>query len=130
MLRKESEAVPEGNGPVPRQGGLGSGQPTVEDVYRMTKETFEEWDTNMDELLRERRSIDQRLTRPEHDTRQPRLTMEADGPANTKIRERTEGVATAVQAMHGDSFSACRVDPGPMANSTNFGMMAKPPTLP
>ena len=29
MLRKESEAVPEGNGPVPQQ--VGSGQPTLED---------------------------------------------------------------------------------------------------
>ena len=84
----------------------------------------------MDELLRERRSIDQRLTRPEHDTRQPRLTMEADGPANTKTCERTEGVATTVQAMHGDSFSAFRIDPGPMTNSTSFGMMAKPPAFP
>ena len=28
MLRKESEAVPEGNGPVPRQEEFGSGQPT------------------------------------------------------------------------------------------------------
>ena len=63
MLRKESEAVPEGNGPVPRQEEFGSGQPTLEDVYRMTKEVFEEWDTNMDELLREQRGIDQRLTR-------------------------------------------------------------------
>ena len=74
--------------------------------------------------------IDQRLTRLEHDARQPRLIMEANGPANTKTPERTEGAATAVQAMHGDSFSACRVDPGPMTNSTNFGMMSEPPALP
>ena len=56
--------------------------------------------------------------------------MEADGPANTKTREHTEGATTAVQAMHGDSFSACRVDPGPKTNSTSFGMMAEPPALP
>ena len=31
MLRKESEAVPEGNGPVPQQ--VGSGQPTLEGEY-------------------------------------------------------------------------------------------------
>ena len=37
MLRKESEAVPEGNGPVPQQEELGSGQPTLEDVHRMVK---------------------------------------------------------------------------------------------
>ena len=85
MLREESEAVPEGNGPVPRQEEFGSGQPTLEDVYRMTKEVFEEWDTNMDELLRERRSIDQRLTRLEHDARQPRLAMEADRPETQRF---------------------------------------------
>ena len=84
----------------------------------------------MDKLLRERRSIDQRLTRLEHDAQQPRLAMEADGPANTKTRESTEGAATAVQAMHGNSFSACRVDPGPKSNSTSFGMKAEPPALP
>ena len=65
----------------------------------------------------------------EHEARQPRLTMEADGPANTKTRERTEGAATAVQAVHGDSFFACRVDPGPKT-STSFGVKAEPPALP
>ena len=84
----------------------------------------------MDELLRERRSIDQRLTRLEHDAWQLHLAMEEDGSANTKTRERTEGIAAAVQAMHGDSFSACRVDPGPMTESTSFGMMTEPPALP
>ena len=29
MPRKESEAVPEGNGPVPQQEDFGSGQPTL-----------------------------------------------------------------------------------------------------
>ena len=56
--------------------------------------------------------------------------MEVDAPANAKTRDRPEATATAVQAMHGDSFSACRVDPGPMTNSTSFGMMAEPPALP
>ena len=56
--------------------------------------------------------------------------MVADGPANTKTRERTESAATAVQAMHRDNFSACRVDPGPKANSASFGVMAEPPDLP
>ena len=48
------------------------------------------------------RATDQREASLEQDARQPRLTKEADGPANTKTRERTEGAATAVQAMHGD----------------------------
>ena len=56
----------------------------------------------------------------EQGARQPRLAMEVDGRADTKIRERTEGAATAVQAMNGDSCSANRVDPDPMC-STSFG---------
>ena len=34
MPRKESEAVPEGNGSVPQQEEFGSNQPTLADVYR------------------------------------------------------------------------------------------------
>ena len=34
MLRKASEAIPEGNEPVPQKEELGSGQPTMEDVYQ------------------------------------------------------------------------------------------------
>ena len=56
--------------------------------------------------------------------------MEADGHADTKTRERTEGVATAVQAMRGDCFSSRWVKPGPTTNSTSFGVKAEPPALP
>ena len=35
MPWKESEAVPEGNGPVPQQEEFGSGQPTLEEISRM-----------------------------------------------------------------------------------------------
>ena len=67
----------------------------------------------------------------EHEARQPRLAMEADGPANTKTQERTEGSATAVQAMREDSCTtAQRVQDGPMTNSTCFSMMAESPALP
>ena len=83
----------------------------------------------MEEYVEERRSIDQRLTRLEHGARQPCLAMETDGLANMKTRERTEGAATAVQAMRGDSFSARRVEPGPKT-STSFGVKAEPPALP
>ena len=55
--------------------------------------------------------------------------MEADAQADTKTRERTEAVTKAVQAMHGDSFSANRVNPDPMC-STIFGVKAEPPALP
>ena len=77
-----------------------------------------------------RRLIEQYAARLEQDARQPRLAMETDGPADTKTRERTEGAATAVQAMRGDGFSARRVEPGPNTNSTSFGVKAEPPALP
>ena len=57
--------------------------------------------------------------------------MEADKTANTKTRERTEGAATAVQAMLGDSCtSAQRVQDGLMTNSISFGVKAEPLALP
>ena len=44
-----------------------------------------------------RRRLEQHLVSQDQDARQPRLAMEkADGHANTKTRERTEGAATAV----------------------------------
>ena len=55
--------------------------------------------------------------------------MVADGQADTKTRERTEGAAKAVQAKHGDSCTAQRGQDGPKA-STDFGVMAEPPDLP
>ena len=82
----------------------------------------------MQEYTEEQISMNQRLTRLRHDARQPRLAMEADGPANTKTRERTEDDAKAVQAKHGDSCTAQRVQDGPKI-STCFGMMAEPPAL-
>ena len=74
--------------------------------------------------------LEKRLTRLEHGARQPRLAMEAGGPTDTKTRKRTEGAATAVQAMRGDGFSARRVEPGPNTNSTSFGVKVEPPALP
>ena len=41
-------------------------------------------------------------------------------PAHKKTRESKEGAAAAVQAMHGDSFAANRVDPDPK-RSISFG---------
>ena len=81
----------------------------------------------MDELI-EMRATDQRVASLEHDARQTHLAVEADGQAGTKTRERTEG-AKAVQAMHGNSFSANRIDPDPMC-STSVGVKVEFPTLP
>ena len=98
MLRKASEAVPEGNGPVPQKEELGSGQLTLGDIYRLCEERldrqlkkmdsfFDRMDDPLnkkyDEISEEMRKIDQHVTRLEHGARQPRLAMEADGPADT-----------------------------------------------
>ena len=148
MPRKEKEAVTQGNGPVPQQEGFGSGEPTPAVVYRLFEEIFDRqqkrmdslfdgmdscfdrWDKKLDEISDEMRKMDEHVTRLEHGARQPRLAMEADGQANTKTRERTEGAATAVQAKRGDGCSARRVEPGPNTNSTSFGVKAEPPALP
>ena len=137
MPRKESEAVPEGNGPIPRQKEFGSGEPTLVDIHRLCEERFDRmdsyvdrWNRKLDEISDETRVMDQHVTSLEHGARHPRLAMEADESGNTKTCERTEGAATAVQARRRDDFSARRVEPGPNTNSTSFGMMAEPPALP
>ena len=66
------------------------------------------------------RATTDRLAGLEQVVRQPRLALEADGPSDTKARERMEDAATAVLAKHGDSCSANRVDPDPMC-LTSFG---------
>ena len=43
MPRKESEAVHEGNGPVPQQEQFGSGQPMLADIYRKMEELIDGW---------------------------------------------------------------------------------------
>ena len=123
MLWKESEAVLEGNGPILQQEAFVSGQPTLEDAFR---EIREEWKEQMDKI---RRYVMQQLATQEQDARRLRLAMEADGPASTKTRERTEGVAIAVQAMHGDSCTAQNVQDGPKT-SISFGVTTEPPDLP
>ena len=91
---------------------------------------FEQLEKTFVEIKELVRLLEQQLISQEQDARQPRLATEADGPAKTKARERTEGAATSVQAMRGDSFTVCRIDPVPNTNSTSFGMIAEPPALP
>ena len=69
--------------------------------------------------------MNQCVARLEQDARQPRLAMEADGPAHTN----TEGAAKAVQVNHGDSCTARRIQDRPKT-SINFGVKAEPPALP
>ena len=105
MPRKESEAVPEGNGPVLQQEEFGSGEPTLADVYRLFEERFDKqqkrmdsffagmdscfdrWNRKLDEISDETRVMDQHVTSLKHGARQPRLAMEIDGPANTNTHE-------------------------------------------
>ena len=95
----------------------------------MIEELFDKSDRKLDGLAENLKRANQRLASIEQDARQPRLAMEADVPAIPKIRECTEGAATAVQVMRGDSFSANRVQAGPTC-STSFGVKAEPPALP
>ena len=81
------------------------------------KRHFDQQEKKLDESME---MVDDHVASLEQDTRQRRLSMEADGAADIKTHERTEGAATAVQAMHGDSCSANRVHLDPMC-STSFG---------
>ena len=76
------------------------------------------------------RRLEQHLSSQEHEARQSRLAMEADGPANTKTQERTEGAATAVQATYGDSCTAEQKVQDEPKTSITFGVEAEPPGLP
>ena len=80
--------------------------------------------------MEEVRAKEQRSASLEQDYRQPRLAMETDVPSDTKTRARTEGVAAAVQAMHGDSCSANQVDPDPMCLISFGDDSTGPPALP
>ena len=93
------------------------------------KSHFDQLEKKLDEKVEEMRETDQRLASLEHDAGQPRLAMEADGQADTKTRERTEGAARAVQATHGDSCTANQAVPDSMC-STSFGVKVEPPALP
>ena len=119
----------EGNSPVPQQEEYGSGQPTLDDVCRIIKEVFRRLDRKLDVMAKDLKTVDQRVASLEHDTRQPRRALEADGQADTKTRERSEGTTTAVQAVRRDRCSVNRVDPDPMC-STSFGNDCTGPPAP
>ena len=50
MSRKESEAVPVSNGPVPQQEEFGPDQPTLEEVSRMIKEVLKVCNRRIDKM--------------------------------------------------------------------------------
>ena len=137
MPRKDCEAVPEGNCSLPQQEEFVSGEPTLADIYRLCEERFDRmdsysdrWNRKLDEISDETRVMDQHVTSQEHGARQPRLTMEVDGHANTKTQERTEGAGKAGQAMRGDSCTAEQKVPDGPKTSITFGVEAEPFDLP
>ena len=76
MPRKGSEAVPEGNCPIPQQEEFGSGEPTLADIYRLCVKRFDRidsysdrWNKKLDEISDERRKMDQHVTSLEHGAR-------------------------------------------------------------
>ena len=71
MPRNSSEAVPQGNGLVPRQEELGPDQPMLVDAYRRFEEIFNrqlkimksrigQQDKKLDEMMEEMKETDQR----------------------------------------------------------------------
>ena len=103
-------------------------------MYRLFKESFNRRlkiiKSHFDQMVEAMRETDQRLASLEHDAWQPRLPMKADEQVDTKTRERTEGTATTVQAMHGDSCFANRVDPNPMYSTSVGDDRTGPPVPP
>ena len=76
MLRKASEAVSEGNGPVHQEEKFGFGQPAPVDEFREIGSQFKK----LEELMRR---LEHAILSQEQDARQPRLAIEADGQAST-----------------------------------------------
>ena len=126
MPQKESMAVPEGNDPIPHVWIRG----TLEDLRQIMSEAM---DKSFDKHLGKKPENSEDLGTKDQceaslvqEARQPRLAVVADGHADKRTRERTEGAAKAVQTMHRDSFSAGRVNLSPKTNSTSFGVKVDP----
>ena len=123
MLQKKGKVVTEGN------------DPTRQDVYVMI--TWEELRRVLSEsmgkafgeLKEDLKWIDQRLVSLKQDDRQPCLAPVADVPADKKNRERAEGAATTVQAKHGESCFAKRVQAGPKSSTSSGDDFTGPPAL-
>ena len=127
MLRKEREAVSEGNGPVHQEEKFGFGPPALADEYREMISLSKQQEIRLDKITR---LLEQLSACLKDEARQSRLAMETDGPANTKTQERMEGATTAVQSMRGDRCTAeQKVQNGPKTSIT-FDVEAEPPDLP
>ena len=95
MPRNWSNALPEGNGPVP-QPELGADQPTLADIYRLCGERLDTQlnriKSHLDELSEKMIKTRQRSASLEQDAQQSRLATESDVPTDTKIRKHMKDV--------------------------------------
>ena len=83
MLRKESEAVSEGNGPVHQEEEFWFGQPAPVDEFREIKSLLKQQRKKLDKFHDDmKRLFEQLSARLEQDARQRRYAMEADETAN------------------------------------------------
>ena len=130
MPPMKNKAVPGGKGSPPQDESW-SGDVKIAGLFRMLCERldslFDQQEKRLDEIMMMTRGTSQRVSSLEQDARQPRLALEAYGPANTKTRKRMEGAAFAVQAMHGESCFADRVDPDPMCSTSSGDDCTGPP---
>ena len=93
---------------------------------KLMKSHLEEQEKMMDKFKNDTMGLFYQLAAClEQDTRQPRLAVEADRPVNTRTRERTEGAATAEQAMHGDSCTTAQKVQDGQKTSISFGVSAE-----
>ena len=102
----ENKAVSGEKGSSPQDESW-SGNIKIADLFRVLCEHIDsrsdQREKKLDEIMKMTRGTSQRVPSLEQDARRPRLAMEADGPADTKTYECTEGAAIAVQVMHGES---------------------------
>ena len=116
MSWAKSKAVPKGNGPFP-QDESGSGEPTMEDIYRPLKEGFDKMGKHLEKLTGTMNRTKQFLARLQLQVQQPRLAAEADVKPDVRTRERMEG--TAADDEKNEDISSAWVD-DPM-RLTSFG---------
>ena len=100
------------------------GEIKLEELCRIMSEALDKAFGKPVEMMRR---ANQRLLGLEQEARQSRLATEANAPTDTKTHKRIED-AEANQAKNGDSYSAKKVQAGPI--STSFVMKAESPALP